>query len=261
MGLTKLVAMSDLARGPIIPLTGNRSLDFADSATEQLAHTDIGTFSCTHMRNKFTVAVWFKRGTSATTKTAYSFALNTSEHGRVRIITTSSLLSFSIGSPTATTNEKLYRISATDVNWQHIVAVINKGSSEELVLYKNGVDSVPTKTTDNALSDRSSTSVTWINEVGQSLLGPLYSLAVWDKALNADEVRTIYNNGNAPGVNLLVNQGKYKSGKKCRHWWVPEGNAGNLGKDYGRSAVEGINLMRNALNISADDLIVDAPIG
>jgi hypothetical protein len=59
-------------------------------------------------------------------------------------------------------------------------------------------------------------------------------------------------------MNLALNSGNYVSKANLVHWWRLGHDSGDIGKDYGTGSPF-IDVMTNAANISAADIVVDAP--
>jgi len=257
MGLIKLTAITDdQIKAPIIPNSNNKSV-FFDIAGEQLE--DSTSVSCSHFRNNFTISIWF-------TKEAESGAIlsDIAAAATVRVrINPLSATDFRITiRRTGAVVEKNYRINSFPVStsWRNLILIVNRGASEELLIYLDGILITPTKIADEALADESSFIVDSITVGIGASSRRHYSYAVWNKAINVNEVPVIYNNGVA-NLNLLKNKGKYRSGKKLQHWWLYEADPNNMGKDYGRAKSENIDLMDDNTGItSADDLVLGAPI-
>jgi hypothetical protein len=260
MGLIKSVAMAgDVPiRGPNVPTNGTNKSLLIDTAGEQLAHTS--GLACSHFKNLFTIAIWFTKEQEA------GGGITDVSDGttiRVRVQPISATDFRVIIRTVGTTVDKNLRINpfpAAAGVWRHLVIVLDRGASTEVKLYLEANLISPTIVVDNPLPDGSHLEIDSIT-VGASAAPDQrqYSYAVWNKALNQNEITAIYNNGKA-SVNLLKNKGKYKSAKKLQHWFVYESDPNNMGKDYGRARSEGMNLMTNATDITADDdLVAVAP--
>lgn len=260
MGLIKAVAMTaDVPiRGPRVPTDGTNKSLLIDTAGEELA--DTAGFACSHFRNNWTVAIWFTKE-----QEAGGSITDVSDGTTIRLrVQPISATDFRIIIRTVgTTVDKNLRINPFPAQagvWRHLVITCDRGASTEVKLYLEATLISPTIIVDNPLPDGSHLEVDSIT-VGASGAPDQrqYSYAVWNRALTQNEVNAIYNNGKA-SVNLLKNKGKYKSAKKLQHWFVYESDPNNMGKDYGRSRNEGINLMDNNTGITAaDDLVAVAP--
>lgn len=263
MGLVKVAATTDdQFKPPTIPNNGTNKSIFMDVTGERLSINGAPAISCKHFRNNFTFAIWFTRENNVN---APFITLTTAASTKFQITTQSSTVSNVILRGLGVGIEKQYNLGsvmASSTSWRHLACVVNRGATEELLIYLNGVLLSPTKTTDDPLTDRSALTIDAFLDIGAGGGDQRhYSISIWNKSLKANEIPVIYNGGKA-NLNLLKNKGKYKSGKKLQHWWIYEVDPTRMGRDYGRARKsEDINLMRNALNITAaDDLLLGAPI-
>ena len=117
-------------------------------------------------------------------------------------------------------------------NWHHVVLTI--GSDRNGVLYVNGSSAATFSGVFNSGGlDMFSIAVDYDSSGGtagnltQYFDGKIDEVAVWNVALNAADVTSLYNSGN--GIKASVNSGNYdKSGDLVGYWKFNEGNGSTL---------------------------------
>jgi hypothetical protein len=129
--------------------------------------------------------------------------------------------------------------------------------------YSGGVE----RTRDTAHTDGSGTmtdtsrivTVGCDNAGANAYQGRIHRIAMWDSVLTADEVKAVFNRGDAANMDLDTNQEAYASAANLVHWWKLGHTPSDLGKDYVASG--GIDLDASSSGIDWSDVRCDAPNG
>ncbi len=134
------------------------------------------------------------------------------------------------------------------------------GVSGELNIYSNGVDIVPTKNQDAACTQDDELYEVAIGSTiqGSALAKMLavHSLAIWDEAITSAECLAIYNGGDGTNFDYSQDSGSYASSANLVRWWRIGLDSGDIGKEY---VSDNVDLMDNASNIDATDIVEDSP--
>jgi len=138
--------------------------------------------------------------------------------------------------------------------WQHLAATWD---GTTLTLYRNGSPLTPTTApTDNAgTMDDSNARVIACNcdTTGADVPSGVstHSLAIWNEALTAAEIASLYNHG-APGyANLNGSFMEYTSASNLRHWYRLGLNLADMGADYADAANPRINLSLGTMTVTS----------
>jgi len=82
--------------------------------------------------------------------------------------------------------------------------------------------------------------------------------AFWNVALSAAEITAVFNSGTGGAFDLGNDSGNYSSSANLQHWWRFGHVASDIGGDSGKATVL-IDMLQDAVNIDATDIVVDAP--
>jgi len=145
------------------------------------------------------------------------------------------------------------------------ISLLTTWDGTTLLLYIDGTDQAPTtKSTDNAGTMTSSDRELGLGARtgGADTLECInHSAAIWDVTLSPDEVTAVYNSGNGGTFDLANNSGSYVSSANLLHWWrlgLDSDPVSDIGQDFGKHTTL-INVMDDAVDITADDVVVDSP--
>lgn len=178
---------------------------FASASPSKIVIADAASLKPT---NNFTINLWFKTSTSATTMGLFqSWSQNTNMAGiRLWIDTTGTNdFRFDIGKNTGTTEDtdwKQLRYSQSgysDGNW-HMITCIYDGLN--MYLYLDAVQKNSTSWSGNpAYAATNYVRMGALNNTGSDLAGFYYNgaedeMGLWSRALSAFEIKQLYNNGN-----------------------------------------------------------------
>lgn len=145
----------------------------------------------------------------------------------------------------------------TNAEWNCLVITWD---GDALTIYNNAVQKHQTTGLSGAQTDTSRLLSVGGNQVGNNTSPMfLHSSALWNAALTADEVRTIFNHGAGTSINLAFDQGNYSSSANLKHWYRfmhdCTSNA-TLGSDYSGS----LDLDKTN-GVTRADLAQDSPDG
>lgn len=165
----------------------------------------------------------------------------------------------SIPSSPAMKNLRWDQLAATNT-WQTWVLTFNGTTGDVLLAYKDGsVATVSTTTQDNAGSmtdsSRSIRVGTAWNGSNPTESALFHSIAMWGSVLTPDEIAEIYNSGDIGTFDLQADSGDYASSGNLVIWF----RLGLDSDDIGKDTVGSLDLMDNANNISAADIVTDSP--
>jgi len=216
----------------------------------------------------FTVSVWAKptassTGSADTVLDLPQFGtnfnrftldlLNTPDEWQINLATDSS------------TGYKQFVMPATVDEWVHHVFVVDMNDTgTELAWYIDGVDITASATknfdimtgdiiVDNGRQIRFGRSF----NTSREFEGRIYSVAMWDGTLTAEQVAAVYNGGDAD-VDLRVNFGAYEKAADLVRYYVPgldDTSGATMGTDYG----VGTSRDLTPTNITPADLVSDVP--
>ena len=157
---------------------------------------------------------------------------------------------------------KRYEIAAgIEDNAWGLYAITWKGSTDTLVLTRNGVDLGATKTLDVACTQDANMDTIcfggkYTGNVGAK--GYYHQAFVWSNALTTAELVALYNGGVGYKVDPTSDFGNYASSATLLHWWKLGFEIEDIGKDYSGSGSP-IDLMDNQVGIATIDISTFAP--
>ena len=90
--------------------------------------------------------------------------------------------------------------------------------------------------------------------------GPIHSTALLNVVLTQAQITDLYNSGDGSTVDLRQAQGTYTSTEVAarKHYWRHGFNASSIGEDLGTASTL-IDIAANAINMTAADIVSDAP--
>ena len=145
------------------------------------------------------------------------------------------------------------------------ISLLSTWDGTTLLLYIDGTDQAPsTKFTDDSGTMTSSDRRVGLGaraSGGDTLQCINHSAAIWNVTLSSPEVTAVYNSGNGGEFDLANNSSSYVSSANLLHWWrlgLETDPVSAIGQDYGKHTTL-INVMDDAVDITADDVVVDSP--
>ena len=148
----------------------------------------------------FSISVWFKAGTNIAQYDALCAKRDTNGTGFVMDIrgTDPFLIGFAMTDDSISTRTILGNTSITLDTWNHYIVVVDRTGTNKIYGYLNGVlDINPTNmTTLGSISNTESFGIggrTVSGSVSNKFVGNISEMAVYNKALSASEVKTLYN--------------------------------------------------------------------
>jgi len=236
------------------------SIDF-DGSTELMK----GSSSTISITNTFTLAFWIKPGDVTTHGTLVAIKQGAGNNNFIRLHQRTDIIQTLLNDSAATVIQNVSWTSLlSDDTWFHVVYQWDGISGRKL--YLDGVDqgapdSAPIDDdgtlTDTARFASVSEDVESIGDPGPGWEGRGASWAIWDSILTSSEITAIYNAGSI-AFNLAEDGGNYASSANLQHWWQMGRVSADIGKDSGK-ATSLIDLIDNAVAITTDDIVVDAP--
>jgi len=237
------------------------SVDF-DGSTEFMANTTETTIG---FGPSFTIAMWVKPDVVGATQFLLDVKRSSGNADRIQVRTNSNLPRIRIfdstgGAPTL--KDFQWDSSALTASAWNLVTFTYNVTGAVLKGYFDGSeDTGPTKFQDNSASRSANPSMILglaSTGGGTSLFdGRILYGAIWDVALSSAEVSAIYNGGDGGAFDLKTDSGSYASSSSLKHWWRLGKDSSDIGKDSITSG--GINIGDNAANITAADIVTDAP--
>jgi hypothetical protein len=214
--------------------------------------------------NAWTIMLWFQPDIDAADD--YYFVLHGTGANDNRILLYSqgsTTARIDLYSSTGTLIKRYTSTSATphDQIWTQFVFTWD-GSTDTLLWYWDAEDANPTKNTDNSgnqdnnLYQLSVGATTVLSANGKFL--NMYSMAMWNSVLTADEVTAIYNLGDGKDVDLANDSGDYVSSSDLAHWWRFGEDSSDIGKDYVTESSD-FDLMEDASGIDATNVVAGFP--
>lgn len=234
------------------------ALDF-DGSTEALVNSTDNTIG---IANQWSVAVWLKPSVVAANWHLFVVDPSIGQNNDIVIFHVNTGFQFRASIHTsAGTLFKAYQWSNAFLSvgtWAHIVLTWD---GTDLKLYQNATETAP----DNTVADSAGT----MTDTGRQTLigtsttaganffpGRLHSTAVFDIALDQAAITEIYDGKGA--FDLRVDQNNYNQSENLQHYWRHGFNSSNIGEDLGNASTL-IDVGDNALNITAADIVEDAP--
>ncbi|MBC8410229.1 MAG: prepilin-type N-terminal cleavage/methylation domain-containing protein [Rhodobacteraceae bacterium] len=113
--------------------------------------------------------------------------------------------------------------SVTAGVWQHVVAIYDNGSMR---FYHNGIEFTTSSAEGNHSSNGTFTIGANQNGGYNFYTGLIDEVAVWDEALTASEITTLYNSGE--GINASTNSGNYTSSTNLVGYYKMDNGQGSI---------------------------------
>jgi len=248
--------------GPEVFSAQTVSVDF-DGTTEFMANTTETTIG---FGPSFTIAAWVKPLDVGGTQFVFDVKRTTGNADRIQVRTNDNSPRIRIfDSAGSATPIKDFQwadgATGTENVWQFMTFTYNVTGAVLKGYFDGSEDTPGVKFQDNAGS-RSANPAMAVGVAGTTGGGSLNNarmlyVATWDKALSSAEVSAIYNGGDGGAFDLQVDSGSYASSSSLKHWW----RLGQVSSDIGKDSVTsgGINIGDNAVDVSAADIVVDAP--
>jgi len=147
--------------------------------------------------------------------------------------------------------------------WRCIaVAFDGSEASDPLRVYVNAQLLTPTSMPADTTGTMTDTArAIAVGRVGSELAGRIHSLALWSSELAVAEIGSIYYGGRDFNLNAAKNG--YQSQASLQHWYRFGHDAApdaDIGKDFAAVPFGTHNLMDAAANVSAADVVTDAPV-
>lgn len=231
-----------------------------NGSDEKLAHTTVE--QALGLANAWTAAMWFKPHSGSFTAEKYIMQFRPSIGGNavlIRIrghVANDPIYIFNASSGGSIIKAFSYDSLAVQDAWNLLVLTWD---GTDLVLYHDGTEQTPTtKDFDNAgtMTD-SARGVRLGGSVSRSYLdGRYFSAGMWSVTLTSGEQAELYSEGGA--MDWGSNGVTYASSASLQHWWRLGHDSADIGADSG---VHGspVDVMEDAENISAADIVTDAP--
>jgi hypothetical protein len=155
----------------------------------------------------------------------------------------------------------------TGATWHHVVATFDgTASGDPLVVYVDGVARTPdgggTDSTGTMTDTSRRIAVGCNGNLASFAQGRFHQWACWNVALSATQVTAIYNGGNGSDFNLNWNHNGYTSRTNLKQWFRIGRDSspdGDIGKQYALNPTGSHNLSDGAQNVTATDVVTDAP--
>lgn len=234
-----------------------------DGSTESL----LSTTSTLGFANTWTIALWLKREDADTVVRTYLDVREAAGNINRVIISrkagTSDTLRVEVYDSAGTLFKDHEFSGQLPANaWTHVVVAFDGAEANDpLRVYVGGAIRTPSATPTNTTGTMTDTSR--LVEVPATFDGRLHAIAAWNVELTAAEVSAIFAAGNGSDFNLNYDKNGYVSRGSLRHWWRLGHDSSpdaDIGKDYALSpSPAAINLMDAAANVTAADVVADAP--
>jgi hypothetical protein len=91
-----------------------------------------------------------------------------------------------------------------------------------------------------------------------NFIGKLHSCAIWDVVLSTNAITELYAGGAGETIDYASDIRNYTDSANLLHWWRIGHDSGDIGKDSGVHTTL-IDIMDDAVNVTADDIVVDYP--
>ncbi len=142
--------------------------------------------------------------------------------------------------------------------WTHLVATYTGGV---LALYQDGSSVVAEVNLDQAVTQTDTARVIRTSRDASNDAGIFHSAAIWDVALTASEIASVYNTGSSDTADLAINFGNYVSSASLQHWYrYGLAQLPDIGKDYGSGTLRD-QTSAGADDVDNADIVNDFPTG
>ena len=123
--------------------------------------------------------------------------------------------------------------------WYHLTFTYNKNETDEGILYINGSEVNTWDQWGGNMDNAGGSPVTIgnTNHIETPFNGSINEVAVWNKALTANEIATVYNSGS--GFNAAVNSGNYLSASNLVGYWKINEGTGTTAYDGSGNNISG----------------------
>lgn len=194
-----------IGSGEVIPDLELISNDYAMEfdGTDNYVRAASSNYAIADWTNPWTISFWVKYSTSLSWDVMATFGVETGSASTTRYIMiggNTDYLFTGVGDTDGGTTTIKFNIGSglNDDNWHHVVYIGDGTSGDFPTVYIDGVVAAPSAGTTNLYNSSTYLNVigTGSTATGRYFPGDMDEVAIWNKALSASDITTIYNSTN-----------------------------------------------------------------